>query len=183
MAIDLRTGLDLAALAGFESVDDFFQTFRRQILIGILEDDDHGSVDAGALTLDFFPGERAFGIEREGIVMDLLLTDLHQIFRAAQHAGRGAADLDMGTGADRLQLELGVEGRNLEHADIGHAELGRDMLDCSARDPAVLFLCPHEQRDDSGLLTACRVFPDRCLCPDGIFLVKGEITRLKLVFG
>ena len=36
------------------------------------------------------------GIGVELVVMDLAAADIHQLFRAAQHAGRRAADLDMG---------------------------------------------------------------------------------------
>jgi hypothetical protein len=39
-------------------------------------------------------------------LMDAVLADLDQVFGAAQHAGRGAADLDMRLGADRLQLNM-----------------------------------------------------------------------------
>ena len=54
--------------------------------------------------------------------MDAALADLLQVFRAAQHAGRRAADLDMRLAADRRQLEHRVEGRDLVDADVGHIE-------------------------------------------------------------
>ena len=148
MTVDLGAGLDGVALACLESIDDLFQTLGRQVFIGILEDDDHRRVDAGALTFHLFPGKRAALIGVQRIVMDLLAADIHQRFGAAQHAGRGAADLNVGTRADRLQLELRIEGRNFKNTDIGHVQHVCDFFNGGAGNPAILLLGTHEQRDD-----------------------------------
>ena len=95
-AVDLRADRHAVALAGGESVDDLAQPFRRQILIGVLEDHDHRRVDAGAEAFDLFPRQRALVVGVELVVMDFRAADIHQRFGAAQHAGRRAADLDMG---------------------------------------------------------------------------------------
>ena len=52
-------------------------------------------------------------------------------FEPAQHAGRGAAHLHEEF-ADRREIEHRIEGGDLEHADIGHAEHARD----ESRSPA-----------------------------------------------
>ncbi len=65
----------------------------------------------------------------KGSLAIFFLQTLDQVFGAAQHAGRGAADLDMGTRSDRLQLELRIEGGDFENTDIGHAEHVGDRLD------------------------------------------------------
>jgi hypothetical protein len=115
--------------------------------------------------------------------MDALLADVDQVFRAAQHARRRAADLDMGARTDRLQLELRVEGRHFENADIGHAEHVGDAFDRGLGDPAVLLLRAHEQRDDRRLLAALGILLDRCLGPGRILLREGEAFGLDIVFG
>ena len=47
--------------------------------------------------------------------------------------------------ADRLQLELRVEGRDFERADIGHVEHVGDVLDRRLGHPAFLLLREHQQ--------------------------------------
>ncbi|MNY78623.1 hypothetical protein D3C86_2189580 [compost metagenome] len=54
----------------------------------------------------------------------------------------------MGARANRLQLELRIEGRHFHDADIGHIQHVGDFLDGGAGNPAVLLLRTHEQRDD-----------------------------------
>ncbi|MNV82888.1 hypothetical protein D3C71_1766540 [compost metagenome] len=89
----------------------------------------------------------------------------------------------MGTSADGLELELGIEGRDFEHADIGHAEHVGDRFDRGLRYPAVLLLRPHQQRNDRGLLAAFRILLDCPLCPSGVFAIERECGRLNIVFG
>ena len=112
-------------------------------------DHDHGCIDAGAKALDLFPAHGAIFIAMVRLRMDLVLADLDEFARAAQHAWRGATDLHMRTRADRCQLELGVECCHLEDPDIGHIQHLGDLLNGRAGDPAILILCPHEQRNDS----------------------------------
>ena len=183
MRSDLRAGLDLGALACLETVNDIFQLRNGQILIGILEDHHHGCVDARALTLDLFPGQRPGFVRRQRVGMNALLAQADQLFRTAQHARRRAADLDMGARADRLQLKLGVECRHFEHADIGHVQHVGDPFDRRLGDPAILLLRPHQQRNDSGLFAAFRIFLDGGLCPSGIVLAKRKGRWLDIFFG
>jgi hypothetical protein len=97
----------------------------------------------------------------EGLVMDAVLADVDQILGAAQAARRGAADLDVGLLADRCELEHRVEGRDLQHADIGHVEHVGDDADRGFRHPAlVLLLRPPEDGDDGGSLAARRILRD-----------------------
>ena len=100
----------------------FSKLSRRQVLVGVVPDQHHRRVDAGAEALDLLPGEIAVGRDVERIVMDAPLADVEDRFRAAQHAGRGAADLHVGLLPARLQQEHGVEGRDFERADMRHAE-------------------------------------------------------------
>ena len=67
--------------------------------------------------------------------------------------------------ADRVQLELRVEGRNLQHPDERHFEHFGDVFDRRLGNPAILLLCPHQKRDHSRLLAAFRVFVDRLFGP------------------
>ena len=118
---------------GGNVVDELFQALRRQVLVGVLEDLHHGRVDAGTEALDLFPREVAVGRQLVRMGRDLRLADPDQVFRAAQLARRRAADLDMRLLADRGQLEHRVEGRDLEHADVRHAEHFGDIADRRAR--------------------------------------------------
>ncbi|MNL12658.1 hypothetical protein D3C87_1335300 [compost metagenome] len=115
--------------------------------------------------------------------MDLLAADVHQRFRAAQHAGRGAADLNVGARANRLQLELRIEGRHFHDADIGHIQHVGDFLDGGAGNPAVLLLRTHEQRDNRRLLASLWIFLDRLFRPNGVIRIEGKCHGLELIFG
>src|SRR5882724_13686908 len=92
----------LRKIAGGKAVKHLAEAFLGQILVGILPDQNHRRIDAGAKTLDFFPAEIAVLGQMEGIVMDAALAHFDDVFGAAQTARRGAADLDMGFLADRL---------------------------------------------------------------------------------
>ena len=174
----LRTGLDARTVAGLERLDDLFQTLRGQILIGILEDHHHWRVHAGALALDLFPGQRARLVAMERLGVDVPLAHRLQILGAAQHARRRAAYLDMRTGADRGQHELGVEGGDLQHADQRHGQPVRHIFDGGLGHPAILLLGTHEQRNHRRLLAAFRIFANRLIGPGGIFVCEGEALRL-----
>ena len=107
-----------------------------EILVGVLADQDHRGVDAGAKALDLLPGEIAVGGDMKRLVIDAPLANLLDLFAAAQQARRGAAPLHMSLAADRLEQEHGVEGRDLEHADLRHAEQLGDAFDRLLRQPA-----------------------------------------------
>jgi hypothetical protein len=178
-AVDLRTGLDLVALARLEGVYDLIKPLGRQVLKGILEDHHHWRIHAGAEAFDLFPRQRAGFVRLERLGIDLLLAGLDQVARSTQHAGRGSADLDMRLRADRPKLVLGVEGRDFKHPDQRHFEHFGDMFDGGLRDPAFLLLCAHEQRDHRRLLAAPGIFPDRLLRPCRVRPVEGETGWLK----
>src|SRR5712675_704770 len=168
LALDLRPRLQW--LAGSKAVQHLAETFLGQILVGILPDQDHRRVHAGAETLDFFPAEIAILGQMKGIVMDAALAHLDDLAGAAQPARRGAADLNVRLLADRLQLEHRVEGRNLQRPDIGHVEQIRDRTDRRFGNPAVmLFLQPPQDRYHRGGLPAFRIFGDLSSRPSEIF--------------
>src|SRR6266403_4560594 len=110
------------SLAGGKAVQHLAEAFLGQILVGILPDQHHRRVHAGAKTLDFFPAEIAILGQMKGIVMDAALAHLDDIAGAAQPARRGAADLDVRLLADRLQLEHRIESRNLQRPNVGHVK-------------------------------------------------------------
>src|ERR1019366_10335261 len=94
LAHDLRSRL--RRIAGGKAVQHLAEAFLGQILVGILPDQNHRRIDAGAETLDLFPAEIAILGKMKGIVMDAALADVDDIAGAAQPARRGAADLDVG---------------------------------------------------------------------------------------
>ena len=55
--------------------------------------------------------------------------------------------------ADRLQIEHGVEGRDLEHPHIGHVQEIRDVLDGGLGQPVIVLLLrlPEERQHCRGL--------------------------------
>ena len=151
---------------------------RCQILVVILANLGHGRVGAGTKALHLFPRELAILGELMRIWRDLFFADRHKVFGPADHAGCGAADLDMCHGTNRLQLEHEVECRHLETANIGHAQHLRDMLNRGTGEPALLLLRAPEQRDDCAGLTAFGVFGDLRFGPCLIGRGEGEAFGL-----
>src|SRR5262249_38212843 len=79
----------------------------------------------------------------------------------------------------RRQVEHGVEGRDLEHADMRHAEHVGDIADRRFRHPAArLFLRPPQQRDHGRGLPAVRIFCDLSARPGEILRREGKLLRL-----
>ena len=77
---------------------------------------------------------------------------------------------------DRLEVEHGVEGRDLQHADIGHPEPRRHGLDRRLRAASrLLLLRPPQQRDHRRGLPARRVLCDLLLRTS---FVLGEKAKL-----
>src|SRR5712671_7351697 len=137
----------LRSVAGGKAVQHLAEAFLGQILVGILPDQHHRRVHAGAKALDFFPAEIPVLGWMKGIVVDPALAHLDDIAGAAQPARRGAADLNVGLLADRLQLKHRVEGRDFQHPDVGHAKQIGDGTDGGFRDPSLmLFLHPPQDR-------------------------------------
>src|SRR5262249_27006368 len=115
------------------------------------------------------------------LVADHAAAHLFQFFRAAQHARRGAAELDVKT-ADRREIEHGVKCRDFEHADLGHAEQIRRDFDRLLRQPATaLLLRPPQDRDHRGLLAAFGILGDLRFRP-GQIVGRKDKTR-GLLFG
>src|SRR5262245_25419579 len=177
LAIDLRAGLDL--LAGSEVIQDSGERFRREVLVVVVVDLRHRRVHAGAQALDLDPGQLAVG----GHVLlfaDAVMAEPDQLVGAAQHAGRGATELDVKF-SDRLQVEHGVEGRDLESADVRHAKQVRDVLDRLLRQPAAgLLLRAPQQWNNRGDLPALRILVDLLLGPIEILRREGEASGLQL---
>src|SRR3984885_8257428 len=175
LPVDLRTRLRVSADG--EIVEDSGQRFRRQVLVIVGIDLHHRGVDAGAETLDFGPGERTvpggFVLMADGLVQHFL-----QRIGTAQHARRGAAELHV-EAPDRRQIEHGVEGRDFEYADLGHAKkLGRRFDGLLRQPAAALLLRAPQNRDYGGSLTPGRIFGDARLGPLQILRREGEARRL-----
>ncbi|MCY1242511.1 hypothetical protein D9M72_554750 [compost metagenome] len=84
----------------------------------------------------------------------------------------------MSARANRLQLELRIESGDFQNADQRHVEHVCYMFNGSFRNPAILLLCTHEQRNDSRLLAAIGEFCDRLVRPVLVFRIKSETSRL-----
>ena len=82
--------------------------------------------------------------------------------------------------ADGVEMEHGVEGRDLEHPDLGHVERFRDDLDCRLGDPPLLLLGAPQKRDHRRGLSPFRVFGDLLLRPGNVCLGEGEAFGLVL---
>src|ERR1700722_11073604 len=95
-------GTRFRKIAASEAIQHLAEVFLGQILVGILPDQHHRRIHAGAETLHLFPTEIPILREMKGIMVDTTLAHLDDIGGAAQSAWRGAADLDMGLLADRL---------------------------------------------------------------------------------
>ena len=158
-AIGLRAVFD--RLAGREIIEDLLELGGVEIFdiviairVGELE---HRRIGAGAHAFHFNPGELAIAGNFAGLA-NARLADINQIARTAQHAGRGAADLDQML-ADRGQVEHGVEGDDLIDADIGHFQPFRDGAQGRFGHPALLLLHNPQQGNDSRSLACFRIFP------------------------
>ena len=109
---------------------------------------------------------------------NFLAANANQIFRATDHAGGGAANLNMRHAAHGLQLEHEIEGRDFQGADIGHAEHISDIFNRRLAEPPFLFLCAPQQGNNRRSLTSFGVFGDLRLSPCLIFRGKGKAIWL-----
>src|SRR5438876_10554109 len=115
----------------------------------------------------------------KGFVVDPALAHLDDIIGAAQPARRGAADLNVGLLADRLQLKHRVEGRDFQHADVGHAKQIGDGTDCGFRDPSImLFLDAPQDRYRRRSLAAGWKLRDLSFRPSESFRREREVRGL-----
>src|ERR1700736_238236 len=177
LPIDLRPRL--RAAAGGELVEDFLEALRREVLVVIGADLHHGSIDAGAEALDLDPGE--LPVARDVLLLaDAAPAHGFDLLGAAQHARRGPAQLHIGA-TDRGEVEHGVEGRDLERADMREPEPVGDGADRGLRQPAArLLLRAPQQRDDGRGLPSGRIFADLLLGPGVVLRREGEALRLEL---
>src|SRR4029077_19879072 len=120
LGVDLRSRL--RHLARSKAVEHFSEALLGEVLVGVIPDQNHRRVHAGTQTFHLFPAEIAVPGKVKGLAVNPALAHLDEVGGPAQTARRRAADLNVGLLAHGLQLEHGVERRDLKHADIGHAE-------------------------------------------------------------
>src|SRR5215510_4740778 len=175
LAVDLRTRLGRAP--GGKLVEDLGKAFRREVLVEIVVDLHHRSVDAGAQALDLDPRELPIGRDMH-LLADAIAAHLLEVIGAAQLAWRGAAELHV-PAPDRRQVEHGVERRDLEHADMRQAQHVGDIADRRFRHPAArLLLRPPQQRDHGRRLPTVGILCDLPARPGEILGCEGELLRL-----
>src|ERR1041384_8702506 len=80
--------------------------------------------------------------------------------------------------ADRHEVEHRVERRDFEHADIGHVEQRRDLLDHRLRAPPFLLLPDPQRGNHRALLPARWILGNVALHARFIFLAVREALRL-----
>ena len=113
------------------------------------------------------------------IVMNFALADLLQILAPTQHAGRGAADLDVGFPAHGRKLEHRIERGHFVNADEGHIEHLAHIFHGGLREPAgILLLGAPEQSDHGRGLLAGGIIADGLFRPRHILRGEGEAFRL-----
>ena len=88
------------------------------------------------------------------------------------HTHRCAVD------AHRGELEHRVEGRDLQHADVGHAQHVGDGADGGLGAPALLLLRAPQEREHGGGLLAGRILGDLALGPGEVIGREGEAQGL-----
>src|SRR3984957_13837602 len=137
MTFVLRAGLRLFTPP--QSRKDRSGLWPIDVFVEILPDLHHRCIDASAEALDLHPAEHAICRDRLWIGRDVLLASGDNVVRSREPAWRRRAHLDE-MAPDRGEIEHGVEGRDFEDADRGHAEKARDLLDHGFGDPAFLFL-------------------------------------------
>src|SRR5690606_4537454 len=96
----------------------------------------------------------------------------------ADHAGRRAADLDMGNGTNGLQLEHEVECGDFQRPDMRHSQHVGHIFDGRFREPALLLLRTPEKRDERRGLAALGILGDLPLRPGEVGGGEFEPVRL-----
>src|SRR6516165_11449626 len=161
----------LRRIAGSKAIQHFAKALFGQVFVSILPDQHHRRVDTGAEALDLFPAKIAVLGQVEGIVMDAALADLDEVAGAAQPAWRRTAHLHVGFLADRRELEHRVEGRDLQHTDVGHLQEIGDRADRRLRNPTLMLLLdPPQDRDGGRRLAPGRIFRDFLPGPGEVFV-------------
>src|SRR5439155_7597665 len=150
-----------------------------EVLVVVIIDLGHRRVHAGAEAFDFYPGEFAVSGNMH-LLADASVADVLEGVGAAQHAGRSGTKLHVEF-SNRLEIEHGVEGRDLQCANARHAEQLGDMLDRLLRQPAAgLLLRPPQEWDHRRGFPALRIFRDLRLRPRGVLRREGEALGLLL---
>src|SRR6266404_5949197 len=128
----------LRNVAGGKAVKHLAEAFLGQVLVGILPDQRHWRVDAGAEALDFLPTEIPILGQMKRVVMDAALAYFDDVASTPQPAWRGPAHLHVGLFADRLQLEHRAEARDLQPAEVRDVWEFGDSADRPFRDPPLM---------------------------------------------
>ena len=159
-------GARLRALAAPQRLEQRHGAVVVEVLVVVVVHLEDRRVHAAAEALHLGQGEHAV---RAGLAIALevpgVLAGAQHLVRAAQPAGRRAADLEV-VAADRLGVEHQVEGGDLVDADRRHAEALRHHVHRHARHPGAAGLPPHlplhevERRDHRARLLARRVALD-----------------------
>ncbi len=155
----------------------------RQILIVIVIDLHHRRIDTGAQTLDLHEREQPVLGRLSGVDVEIVLDGLDDgvAATAAQHAGRGGADLQVEL-ADRVPVVHGVEGGHLVDAHGRHLQQARHLVHHRDGGEAVLALAEVEQRHHGGFFVLRWVaFED--LRDDGLVLRVEFEGDARVVFG
>ena len=176
MAADQRSGRQVAAV--LQSAQ-----YAREIAVGQILDEivvhlNHGRVHAGAEALDLRAGEQPVFAGLAGPDPDFVADGAEHLPNTAQHARRRAAHLEM-VPADRGQIDHRVEGRDLHHADLRHAQPPGDMFDRGLGHPAaMLALRQIEQGQHRARLPAFRIAGDRLCRRPAVLAIEGKAVRL-----
>src|SRR5258708_19023241 len=96
----------LWSVAGGKAVQHLAEAFPGQILVGILPDQHHRRVHAGAKTLNFFPAEIPVLGQMKGFVMYPAFAQLDDMIGPARPAVRGAADMTVCMLGITLELQV-----------------------------------------------------------------------------
>ncbi len=112
---------------------------------------------------------------------NVFTADPDKVLGTAYHARGRPTHLNMRDAANGLQLKHEIEGRNLKHPDMGHAQHIADSLDYFAGDPPLLFLRAPKKRYHRACLSSLRVFRNLSLGPCLIFRCESKIIRLIMI--
>ena len=149
-----------------------------EVLVEVVVDLDHRRVDAGAQALDLGQREHAVGggLARGRCRACSCRPPSARRSRAASTAW--SADLQV-IAADRLQVEHGVEGRDLVDADRRHVEQAGDMsIAARGSQPPCCRCAEIEQRQHRARLPARRIVGDDLLRLRQVLRREGEARRL-----
>lgn len=111
----------------------------------------HGGVGACSHTLNFAKGEESIRSGLAFLDVKVVLDGLLDLFRATDHARRGAAQLDEVL-SDLRAVEHGVERSNFIDTNGGHVQDLSDLVHSCKRQPAAILSLRQVQQRDCGSL-------------------------------